>query len=249
MKSKKIIKSPFLSIIIPIFNEEKRLINLLSIFNYLKHKKFLSEVILVNDGSTDKSSKVARNISNKLNSKNIFKLISYSMNKGKGYAIKKGMLKATGQYHLFTDIDLSTPIEEFDKFLMHINKFEILIGSRKKKGAKLLKHQPQVREKLGKGFTKIAQMSLGLNFSDFTCGFKCFSKNATLEIFKRQKISRWGFDPEILFIAKKLGFKIKEIPVTWRNDSETKVRLPHDIISSLADLVKIRYYDLKKLYG
>ncbi|MDP3973559.1 MAG: glycosyltransferase family 2 protein [Candidatus Daviesbacteria bacterium] len=248
MKRRKKIDIPFLSIIIPFYNEGGRIANLSLLFHYLRQKKFSTEVILVNDGSTDESLKLIRKILKQLPPHHFFELISYQMNKGKGFAIKTGMLKAKGDYRLFTDIDFSTPIEEFDNYLPHLKKFDILIGSRKKRGAKLLMHQPKIREKLGKGFTKLSQIFLGLNLLDFTCGFKCFSKKAAEEIFRRQRIDRWGFDSEILFIGKKRGFNIKEMPVTWRDDSNTKVKLPHDIITSLYDLLRIRLNNFKKYY-
>ncbi len=159
------------------------------------------------------------------------------------------MLKANGQYRIFIDIDLSTPIEELSKILPFLEENEVIICSRKIAGSKLEKKQPLLRESLGKGFTKLSQIILNLKISDFTCGFKCFSKKAAEEIFSRQRITRWGFDSEILFIAKKLGFDIKEIPVTWTNNSDSKVKFPQAIINSFTDLIKIRYYDLKKLYN
>lgn len=242
-------RNNFLSIIIPLYNEEKRIMKLSEINKFLFDQKFESEVLLVNDGSTDNTPLTAKEIVQKFPNKNIFKIISYPNNKGKGFAIRMGMLEANGQYRLFTDIDLSTPLEEFNKFKPFLKKFDIVIGSRKRKGARLIKRQPELREKLGKGFTKLSQLALGLNLTDFTCGFKCFSIEAAEEIFKRQRIERWGFDSEDLFIANKLGFSIKEVPVTWENDSETKVRLPKDIINSFSDLIKIRINNIKGLYS
>lgn len=237
-------KLPFVSIIIPLYNEERRLSNLLKIYKYLDSLNLTYEVILVNDGSIDATLKKINELSKNFK----FKLISYQKNLGKGYAIKAGMTAANGKYRLFTDIDLSTPIEEFDKFLPNLLDYDIVIGSRRKKGSKLIIHQPKLREKLGKGFTKLSQVYLGLSLTDFTCGFKCFSKEVAGKIFSRQKIDRWGFDTEILFIGKKMGFSIKEVPVVWKNDRETKVRLPQDIINSVYDLIKIRYNKFKGLY-
>lgn len=242
--AKKILQNPFISIIVPLYNEEGRLANLSKIFKFFKNKNLNYELILINDGSNDKTL-------NKLNelSKNFkFKLISYQKNRGKGYAVKMGMIKARGKYRLFTDIDLSTPIEVFNKFLPILSKYDIVIGSRKKRGSRLIIHQPKLREKLGKAFTILSQGFLNINLTDFTCGFKCFSKEAAEKIFFRQKINRWGFDTEILFIGKKMGLSVKEVPVVWRNDIETKVKLPWDIITSLADLVKIRYNNFMGLY-
>lgn len=238
------LKSPFISIIVPLYNEERRLTNLFKIYKYFSKKDFYYELILINDGSSDKTL-------HKLNelSKNFkFKLISYRENRGKGYAIKKGMMKARGRYRLFTDIDLSTPIEEFSRFLPILSKYDIVIGSRKKRGSRLIIHQPKLRERLGKTFTTLSQSFLNINLTDFTCGFKCFSKEAAEKTFFRQKINRWGFDTEILFISKKMGLSVKEIPIIWKNDIESRVKLPWDIITSLSDLVKIRYNDLMGRY-
>lgn len=229
----------FLSVIIPLYNEEGRVVNLHHIYKYLSTKKFDWEIVIVDDGSIDNTKKEVKTM---LKS-HLFKktrLISYSQNRGKGFAIRKGMFIARGKYRLFTDIDLSTPIEEFNKFLPFLNKFDLIIGSRKTKGSNLKKRQSRIRENLGKYFTLLSQLILQLEISDFTCGFKCFSKKASEDIFKRQKIERWSFDSEILFIANKLGYRIKEVPVTWIDDPRSKVKFPQDIISSLKDLYKIR---------
>ncbi len=242
--TKKILKTPYISIIIPLYNEKRRLNNLLKIYAYFQTTKLSYEVILVNDGSQDQTA-------NKLNelSKNLkFSLISYQNNQGKGFAIKTGILTAKGSYLLFTDIDLSTPIEEFNKFLPYLKENTVLIGSRKIMGSKLDKRQPYLRETLGKGFTFLSQKLLNLNIKDFTCGFKCFPKKIAFEVFSKQKIERWGFDSEILFLAKKYGYKIKEIPVKWSNDPGSKVRFPLDIMVSLMDLLTVRYNELRKKY-
>ncbi|OGM21886.1 hypothetical protein A2714_04150 [Candidatus Woesebacteria bacterium RIFCSPHIGHO2_01_FULL_38_9] len=231
----------FLSVIIPVYNESKRVYKLTKILKYLGRNTFRTEIIVVNDGSKDNTLLKLKNLTSKKLQKNLnVKIISYRKNKGKGYAIKKGVLKARGKHRLFLDIDLSTPISEFQKFLTHLGKYDILIGSRKIKGAKVSQRQSLIREALGKNFTFLSQIILGLKVSDFTCGFKCFSTTASQTIFKLQRIDRWGFDCEILFIAKQLGFTIKEVPVIWKNDPNSKVRFPHDIISSFLELLKIR---------
>ena len=157
-------------------------------------------------------------------------------------------LQREGSYKLFADIDLSTPIDEMEKFLPILSKYDILIGSRKMKGSDLRIRQPFIREFLGKGFTFISQLILDLDISDFTCGFKVFSNKAACLIFPKQKLNKWGVDPEILFIARKHNLSIKEVPVTWSNDLKSKVKFPQDIISSLMDLGKIRYYQFIKRY-
>lgn len=239
-----ITNKPFLSVIIPLYNEQKRLNKLIKLYKYLKKQNFTYEVILVNDGSKDNTLKRTDNLSKDFK----FNLITYKENRGKGFAIRTGMLAAQGQNLLFTDIDLSTPIEEFNKFLPLLKKQRIIIGSRKTKGSVLQKRQGIMRESLGKGFTLLSQVILGLQISDFTCGFKCFSKKAAKEIFSKQRIERWGFDSEILFLAKKLGYEITEIPVRWSNDPGTKVKFPGDIFRSLVDLYRIRHAWSKKAY-
>lgn len=237
-------KVPFLSVIIPVFNEERRIRNLKKIIAYLKEQKYSWELIVVDDGSKDRTKKLLNSIKGKLK----FNLISYSENMGKGFAIKTGMLKAKGKYRLFLDIDLSTPISEINRFLPYLKKYDIVIGSRKLKTSNLIERQPFIREYLGKMFTVLSQIILQLKISDFTCGFKCFSQKAVEQIFSRQTINRWGFDSEILCIGKSKKIAIKEVSVTWRNDPSTKVKLPQDIISSLTELIKIRLNFARGLY-
>lgn len=235
-------KKTFLSVIVPVYNEVERLSNLLVIDKFLKKQKFKTELIVVNDGSTDKTLQKLKSFFQKN------KIFSYFPNKGKGFAIKTGMLAAKGQYRLFTDIDLSTPIDEFQKFGPYLNKYDVLIGSRKLNSSTVIVHQPLIREYLGKGFTQLSRIILQMDISDFTCGFKCFSKKAAEEIFSKQKINRWGFDSEILFLSKIKGLKIKEIPVKWLNDNRTRVKFPGDLIRSFYELLQIRYNYFKKLY-
>lgn len=238
------IKYPLLSLIIPLYNEEKRLFNLTKIYRYLDNKIFDYEILLVNDGSLDKTFQKLKKHYRKFK----FNLISYKKNKGKGFAVKQGMLESKGKYKIFTDIDLSTPIQELDKFVTQLKKFDVVIGSRKMRDSKLRQRQTLLRENLGKGFTFLSKSILALDISDFTCGFKGFTKRAAKEIFSRQKLKGWGFDSEILFLARKLGYSIKEIPVSWSNDPKTKVEFPADIIKSLSDLIKIRFFDFKNEY-
>ncbi len=237
-------RRPYLSIIIPIFNEEKRLENLKEITSYLRRQKMSWEIVTVNDGSTDKTEKILKDLKKKLH----IRLLSYSPNKGKGYAIKVGMLNAKGRYRLFLDIDLSTPISEFSKFLPHLKKYGVIIGSRKMKSSKVMVRQPFIREYLGKVFTLLSQKVLQMSITDFTCGFKCFSQEAAEEIFSRQIINGWGFDSEILFIGKSKQHSILEIPVNWKNDPATKVKFPKDLVNSFKELIKIRINSYRGLY-
>lgn len=236
---------PHVSIIIPVYNEVLRLDKLAEVHAFLKKQSFASEVIVVDDGSRNQT----KDALEKLKKKYSFQLVSYSPNRGKGYAIKQGMLAAEGEYRLFTDLDLSTPLEEFQKFIPLLDTYPVIIGTRKVKGANVLVHQNLLRENMGKVFTLLSQTFLGLWLSDFTCGFKCFSKEAAEKIFSQLTINRWGFDSEALFLAHKYKFAIKEVPVVWKNEANTKVRFPRDIIVSFYELVKIRLNDMRGAYG
>ena len=158
------------------------------------------------------------------------------------------MLKAVGKYRLFLDIDLSTPINEFDKFLPQIKKYDIVIGSRKMRGSNVVIRQHVIREVLRRIFTLLSQKVLGVNISDFTCGFKCFSGKAAEEIFSKQTINGWGFDSEILYIGKSKRKSIKEMAVEWKNDPRTRVKFPNAIIYSLLELIKIKINSYRGLY-
>ncbi len=234
-----------LSIIVPVYNESNRLGNVYNIAEYLKKLKIKSELIVVNDGSNDKTLKMLNDISNKIK----FKIISYDKNKGKGFAVKTGMLSANGKYRLFTDIDLSVPIEECGRFIDFMKLHPVVIGSRKKGSSRIILHQPKMRELMGSFFTLLSQKTLGLEISDFTCGFKCFSEEAARNIFNKVRIDRWGFDSEIIFVSHKLGYKIFEIPVAWSHDPSTKVKFPQDVFSSLIELILIRFYNFVGAYN
>jgi dolichyl-phosphate beta-glucosyltransferase len=240
----KLVKKPSLSVIVPVYNETRRLYHLDQIFDFFKKEKEEIEIIIVNDGSTDKTLSELK----KYQKKNRLEIVSYSRNRGKGFAIKTGMLAAGGQYRLFMDLDLSTPLDQWSKFQPHLKEADILIGSRKTKGAELLARQPWWRETLGKGFTLLSQLALNVWASDFTCGFKCFSEKAAIKIFSQATIERWGFDSEVLFLAKKYRLSVKEIPVAWKNDMQTKVKFPQDLVRSLSDLLAIRTREILGKY-
>src|SRR3990167_6183421 len=185
----------FWSIIVPAYNESKRVYKLDKILRYLGQLKESWELIVVNDGSQDDTLKKLKAFKRKSS----FKLISYATNRGKGYAVKTGMLSALGKFRLFFDIDLSTPIEEIKKLKPYLARADVIIGTSKLKGARVILHQSLLREYLGKGFTALSQLILNTWVSDFTCGFKCFSQSASDKIFGKTRIFRWGFDSEVLF--------------------------------------------------
>jgi glycosyltransferase involved in cell wall biosynthesis len=234
-----------LSIVIPVYNESQRVYHLEEIINYFSKQKYSTEVIVVDDGSTDSTVTELEKI--RKNQK--FEIISYPANKGKGRAIKVGMKQAIGEYCLFTDVDLSTPISEIEKFTPMFGRYDILIGTRRSKEANVVVHQSKIREFMGQCFTVMSRTLLNTYVSDFTCGFKCFSATSAKKIFENLTIDRWGFDTEVIFLAQKFNFSIKEIPVTWENDFKTKVKFPQDIINSLTELATIIVNDkVKKIY-
>jgi dolichyl-phosphate beta-glucosyltransferase len=238
-----------LSVIIPAYNEEKRLPRTLAeIDKYLRRQDYDYEILVVNDGSRDKTVEVGKSLMPTI--KNL-KITGYENNQGKGFAVRFGMLEAKGDYRLFSDADNSTSLDQVEKMWPYFEKgYDVVIGSRDIKGAVLDPPQPWIRNMvLGEGFKLYRKLVIGLwGIEDTQCGFKCLNKKATEEIFPKCLISRFAFDPEILVIAQKLGYKIKEVPVYWKNDLESKVKLK-SIVSMALDLVRIRLNLIKGAYG
>jgi len=238
----------YLTVLIPAYNEGKRLPQSLSIIEgYCRNNLDEPyELLVVDDGSVDDTPSMVREMQKQIPS---LVLHQYPQNRGKGYALRAGMHLAGGRFILFTDSDLSTPIEELPAFLEKLNDgTPVVIATRKSSGARVVQHQPFWREFMGKAFTWLSNLILGLNVSDFTCGFKAFEASAGKRIFALQKIRRWAFDSEILFLANKLGYAVQEIPVEWRDSPESKVRVVRDTVSSFASLFAIRWNWLKGKY-
>ena len=169
------------------------------------------------------------------------KLVSCEKNRGKGFAVRRGMLEANNDYALFLDADMSTPLGELKKFAPFMEQgAHVIIGTRKAAGARILKHQPFLRQKMGEVYTALANLATGARVSDFTCGFKCFSMEAIHKIFPYARIDRWSYDAEILYLARLCNLKIHEVPVLWTNDEDSRVRLGKDALQSFTDLLKIR---------
>jgi len=238
----------YLSVIVPAYNEEKRLPGTLrEIDEYLKKQNYESEIIVVSDGSKDGTVEVAKNLMSEINN---LRVIEFKENRGKGFGVKEGMLGALGDFRLFTDADNSTPVNQIEKIWPEFEKgFDIVIGSRDLKGAILDPPQPPFRRLTGEVFKYLRKIIVGLwDTEDSQCGFKCFRKKAAEDIFPKCKISRFAFDPEILLIGKKLGYKIKEVPIYWKNDLTSKVKLK-SMVKMLVDLFKIRWNLITKKYG
>ena len=229
---------PTLSIVIPAFNEAHRIgLTLDRILAFVDAHHLETEVIVVDDGSTDQTTKIASEKDRKK-----LRILRNDENRGKGYSVRRGVLEAKGTWILFTDADLSAPIEELDRLLGAINNgADIAIGSRAVDRSKILVHQSRFREQGGIAFNWAVQLILGLRLQDTQCGFKLFRREKVVEVFERQTIQGFGFDPEILFLAKKRGLEIREVPVVWSNDESTKVRFLRDGVGMFLDLLRIRW--------
>ncbi len=229
---------PYLSVIIPAYNEEKNIKPTLeNVLAYLTAQKFHYEVIVVNDGSSDSTANIVSEFTS-LNSK--VKLNNIEENTGKGWAVKMGMLAAKGRYRLFMDADNSTSIEHFELMKPILESgSEIIIGSRRVRGAKIAVHQTWLRETLGRVFNLAVRTIKGLLYSDTQAGFKVFSNTAAEKIFKLQTLSGWAFDIELLLLAKNLGYEIREVPIIWKNDSNSRVRFS-GMIKMIYDIMRMR---------
>ena len=240
-------KECFLSVIIPAYNEGKRLLPTLSkIYAYLSTKDFPYEIIVVDDGSTDNTLQMVKNFAS--SDKHIV-ILTNEQNSGKGFSVRKGMLSARGEYAFFTDADLSTPIEEIEKCLPYlINGYDVVIGSRSMPGSDILVHQPWYREKMGKIFNFMVNMVLLKGIIDTQCGFKGFKREAVKSVFSRCKIDGFSFDVEALYLSRKYNFKIKEIPIRWENSPLSKVSPIKHSLQMFKDLIGIKIKDLKGDY-
>jgi dolichyl-phosphate beta-glucosyltransferase len=229
----------YLSVVIPAYNEENRLAESLPrVRTYLSGKEWSSEIIVVDDGSRDGTSEVAE----KLLEGFPHKVVKNDPNRGKGYSVKRGMLLAEGGCALFSDSDLSTPIEEVEALLRAMEAgAHVAIGSRSIAGANVEIHQPWLREQLGKCFNLFLRLFVIGGIKDTQCGFKCFKHETIEPIFSRQTIERWAFDVEILYLAKKLGYKIAEVPIRWLNSPDTRVSAGADGLRMAMDSLRVRF--------
>jgi dolichyl-phosphate beta-glucosyltransferase len=237
-----------LSIIVPAFNEERRLPQALEqIGAYLAERPFLAEVIVVDDGSSDGTAGVVESYQPRFP---CLRLVSNGRNQGKGFSVRHGMLEARAGIALFTDVDLSTPIEEADKLIAAICEqgYDGAIGSRALDRSLIEVRQSAFREQAGILFNRFVRWITGLGFSDTQCGFKAFRRERARIVFEQQRVTRFGFDPEILFLAQRHGLRVAEIPVRWAHDPATKVHVVADGLTMLLDLLVIRWNAVRGLY-
>jgi dolichyl-phosphate beta-glucosyltransferase len=231
--------SPFLSVVIPAFEEEGRIgASLDSILRYLAGQPFAAEVIVVDDGSADRTSDVARLA---LEGRVPYRLIRLDANRGKGAAVKAGVMASAGRAVLFTDADLSTPVEELDKFLPKLDEgFDVVIGSRAIPGCDIRVPQARPRRAMGRFFNRLVQVFVMRGCKDTQCGFKLFRREAALDLFGRLGTAGFAFDVEVLLLARKLGYKVAEVPVVWCDSRPSRVGMLKDSWRMLRELLAIR---------
>ncbi|MEN6295607.1 MAG: dolichyl-phosphate beta-glucosyltransferase [Chloroherpetonaceae bacterium] len=225
-----------ISIVIPAYNEEERLpTTLRTIIDYFENLSKEYEIIVVDDGSQDNTAEIAQHFNPRVN------VIKLPKNSGKGAAVREGISHAQGDFILFSDADLSTPITEFHKLQESLeNGSHIAIGSRAIDSSLIKVHQPFYREFMGKTFNKIVRALVLRGIQDTQCGFKMFKNSVAKQIFSLAKIDGFGFDVEILYLAHKMNFKIDEIPVEWRNDTKSKISPVYDSLKMFFEILKIR---------
>lgn len=229
---------PQLSLIIPCYNEARRLpATLTRVLEYLEAASYSYELLIVDDGSADETVALAEHTAIR---NPAVRVLGYGANRGKGYAVRHGALHARGEWVLFSDADLSTPIEELEKFLPLVGTgYDVVIASRALKESRITVHQPWWRERAGRTMNFLIRTLSGLGFPDTQCGFKLFSRRAARDIFPSLTTGGWMFDVEVLIIAQKLGYRIIDVPVTWVNSGDSRVKLRH-LPRILGELVQIR---------
>ena len=232
-------ESPIYSIVIPAYNEGQRIgASLEKIISYVSRERWQVEILVVNDGSTDNTVEIVNSFKSRAP---YLRIVQNPGNRGKGYSVRNGMLHASGDLLLFSDADLSAPIYEAKKLFEAISAgADVAIGSRWLVRELQKERQPFHRELLGRAFNVALHMVLGLKYKDTQCGFKAFTREAAQLIFPNLKIERWGFDPEILFLARRLKLKVAEVPVEWSHDERSHISPFKDGVRMLGEMVKVR---------
>jgi glycosyltransferase involved in cell wall biosynthesis len=238
---------PRYSIVIPAYNETARIEGALSsVSGCIRSRGWDAEVLVVDDGSTDNTAALVESWRREHPE---VRLIQNGRNRGKGYSVRNGMLRAAGEIVMFTDADLSSPIEEAERLFAAIDGgADIAIGSRWLIGRRIVHAQPLYRRIFGRCFNALTRTIMRLPFADTQCGFKAFRHEAAQLVFGLQRIERWGFDPEILFIGMKRGLRISEVPVTWGHDERSRISYLRDGMQMLLELVYVRWSALRGRY-
>lgn len=241
------ILEPTYSIVIPAYNERARIGGTLErVSSFVRQQGWDAEVIVIDDGSRDNTAQIVQSFAAK---DPTLRLIQNPGNRGKGYSVRDGMLRARGRIILFSDADLSSPLEESLKLFQALESgADIAIGSRWIRAELQTQRQPLHRQLFGRIFNVLLRTTLGLQFADTQCGFKAFKRAAALAIFPWQRIERWGFDPEVLFLARKFGFTVQEVPVAWGHVGNARINPLLDGAHMFQEMLRIRWYDLTGKY-
>lgn len=227
-----------ISVVVPAYNEARRLPESMNrMINFVALHGIIREVIIVDDGSRDETASIVRAASSEIVD---FRLVGYRTNAGKGYAIRRGIMEATGDAILISDADLSTPIEELPNLLTAIESADIVIGSRALEKSDIQVSQAWYRQRMGKIFNALMGRITGLPFADTQCGFKLLRLDAAKRIFEQATIDRFAWDVEMLMIACRMGYRIREVPVVWVNSSDSRVRIVRDSSRMLFDTLRMR---------
>ena len=236
------------SLVIPAYNESSRIRPTLDkVLHYIAEKNWTAEVVIVDDGSGDDTAAIVREYAR---SHPLVRLVQNPGNRGKGYSVRNGMMHAGGDICLFSDADLSSPISEAEKLFAAIaGGADIAIGSRWLRAELQTERQPLYRQLFGRIFNFLLRLVLGLHFKDTQCGFKAFKREARQRIFPLQRIERWGFDPEILFLGRRMGFKTIEVPVKWAHSEGTRLHPFRDGFRMFVDVMQIRWNALTGVYN
>jgi len=237
-----------ISAVVPVYHEQSCLDSSMREIAAFLEQRFGTgyEIVAVDDGSRDRSVEILRALPPSLR----VRILENSINLGKGASVRRGMLEASGDPVFFTDADLSTPLVELERFLPLLDAgHDVVIGTRKHESAEIGKAQNVLRTYMGLGYTRLVNSLLGLDLTDYTCGFKLFSREAAQAIFARSVVDGWSFDAEILFLARRLGFKIAEVPVHWEDKPDSKVRIVRDTARSFAEILSIRLRAARGGYG
>jgi glycosyltransferase involved in cell wall biosynthesis len=234
------LERPEISIIIPAYNESARISNALTeVVSCVRERAWRAEILVVNDGSTDRTVDIVQEFSQQNPE---VRLLDNFRNRGKGYSVRNGMLHAVGDMVMFTDADLSAPMQEAELLFDALRDgADIAIGSRWLERGRQTVKQPLYRQFFGRCFNSITRIVMGLPFADTQCGFKAFRRPVAHTIFQLQRIERWGFDPELLFIAIKRGFTVREVPVTWGHDERSRLSYLKDGINMLEEIAYVRW--------
>jgi glycosyltransferase involved in cell wall biosynthesis len=239
--------APKYSIVIPAYNESARIrTSIEKILAHIQSQGWNAEVLIVNDGSTDDTAQIVRSYAAQ---NSALHLVENPGNRGKGYSVRNGMLHANGEVILFSDADLSSPIQEADKLFAAIHGgADVVMGSRWLRAELQTQRQPLYRQLFGRIFNLALRIILGLHYRDTQCGFKAFTRRAAQQIFPLQHIERWGFDPEILYLARRFGFKIEEVPVRWAHREGTRINPLRDGLRMFGEILRIRWYSMTGKY-